>query len=122
MTKVLFIIKDRTNQYGSSFGLVNSAAFTAEALQDILEDVKTKVVTVTDGNSIDKEVHLYKPDIVIIEAIWVTPAKIEELCKLYKKTTWIVIVHSKAPFLAVEGNAMQWMFEYKDIAEKLKLL
>jgi hypothetical protein len=78
--------------------------------------VGAKVVDVVDGNFIDKEVSQYKPDFVMLEALWVTPDKIRELLKLHKRVEWIVRIHSKAPFLAMEGIAFEWLNEYKKIA------
>ena len=109
--KVLFICKDRG--YGSSFGLFLSAQFVVKALQ--MEGIEAKVVSVVDGNSIDKEVHQYKPTDVIIEALWVTPLKIKELVKLHPKVKWVVRVHSEIPFIANEGISFEWMFEYQKV-------
>lgn len=72
MTKILFICKKRSKLSGASFGLFNSAKFVAEALSKKFE---TKVVAVVDNNNIDFETHSFKPDIVIIEALWVVPSK-----------------------------------------------
>ena len=78
--KILFILKKRyyhaTNI--NSYGLINSATEIANFLET-LPGINTKVVKVVDGNSIDKEVHDYRPDIVIIEALWVTGDKLKEL-------------------------------------------
>jgi hypothetical protein len=51
--------------------------------------------------------------------LWVTPAKMRELVELkkYKNINWYVRLHSKVPFLAIEGIAMKWIVEYHDIEE-----
>lgn len=121
MIRLLLICKRRNigYTYGVPFGLLNSARFVSEALARY-EDVVSKVVDVIDGNSIDREVHLYRPTHVVLEALWVTPAKVEELLKLWPKVKWIVRGHSKAPFIAMEGIAMEWIGEYAKLANKYK--
>lgn len=86
-------------------GLSNSANFVADALHRIY-DIDTKVVTCIDGNSIDREVHLFKPNVCFIEAIWVTVPKMQELAKLHPKVMFVIRVHSKTTFLSNEGEAI----------------
>lgn len=117
--KVLFICKTRNlGNYKIPFGLLNSAKFVAEAIGAY--GVETKVADVIDGNAINKEVHQYKPTHVMLEAIWVTPDKIKELVKLHKHVQWVIRIHSKAPFLAMEGVAFEWLNKYKQIARDNK--
>lgn len=109
---VLFIVKKRSDcgpySYGSaSFGLSNSAQFVANALEG--KGVKAKVLEAIDGNCIDRLVYEYKPKVVVIEAIWVTPDKLEEVVKLHPKVRFYVRIHSKGPFLAIEGVAFDWL-------------
>ena len=89
MTRALFICKHRTDSYSStydysygSFGLMNSAIFIVNYLTSI--HVQSKLSVVVDANSIDREVSLYSPTHVIIEALYVTPTKMEELLKIKK--------------------------------------
>ncbi len=116
MKKVLFILKRKsdyttpTTSPGLSTGLYNSASFVNDVLVDL--GVESKMVVVIDGNSIDREVYLYKPTHVIIEALWVTPTKFSELVRLHPKVTWIIRLHSELPFLANEGMALDWLGEY----------
>jgi hypothetical protein len=49
---------------------------------------------------------------VIIEALWVTPAKFSILQKLHPSVKWIVRLHSEMPFMAGEGIAMDWIADY----------
>jgi hypothetical protein len=111
--KILFILKERF--YGSSdssYGLINSSNGIKDFLVDKRYDVK--VVTVIDYNGIDKEVYNYKPDIVIIEALWVTGTKIKELSELprYKNIKWIIRVHSDMSFLCTETMALTYINDY----------
>lgn len=110
--RVLFILKLRQVSGGlgkelKSAGLSNSARYVQEMLQR--NGFETKLVQVVDNNQIDREVTAFKPDIVIIEALWVVPPKFEILKKLHPTVRWIVRLHSELPFLAHEGNAMDWI-------------
>jgi hypothetical protein len=115
--KVLFILKERIS-YGISYGLRNSATFVSEALDGI--GYCSKVVTVLDGNGVDAEIYKFKPDVAIIEALWVTPEKLAELAAKYPKTKFIVRLHSAFPFLQMEGIAMPWIQTYLGYSRKLK--
>jgi len=126
-TRVLFICKKRKHPYElsesendnsikgekmlKSSGLLNSAKFVSDMLNE--NGVESKVVDVVDNNSIDKEVHIFKPDYVIIEALWVVPEKFAVLTKLHPKVKWIIRLHSEIPFLANEGIAFDWIYEYQ---------
>lgn len=125
--KVLFILKKRMMtteedtvlhkesrpyfQYCISSGLRNSAAFVVDMLNKSGK-VDAKLVEVVDNNCIDREVTLYKPTHVIIEAYWVVPEKFEVLNRLHPKVKWIIRNHSELPFLANEGIAMDWTMKY----------
>jgi hypothetical protein len=71
-----------------------------------------KMVIVNDNNDIDREVTSYKPDTVIIEALWVTPEKFGVLTKLHPNVKWVVRLHSEIPFLAMEGISIEWIKKY----------
>jgi glycosyltransferase involved in cell wall biosynthesis len=117
--KILFILK-RREDYNSdvhytrslSTGLSNSAGFMDTMLKDMGYDSAVEVVI--DNNCIDKVVTAHKPSVVIIEALWVVPEKFKVLTKLHPDVKWIVRLHSELPFIASEGNAMQWIAEYAD--------
>lgn len=120
MTKVLFILKHREvlytdeDGYGSygtlQSGLWNSANFVCDML--LTQGFDSKIVHVLDNNCIDREVTQFKPDIVIIEALWVVPEKFEILQKLHPKIRWVIRNHSRIPFVANEGIAMEWFLKY----------
>jgi hypothetical protein len=112
--KILFILKKRTS-YGAytagfSSGLYNSAKFAADMLS--AAGYTVKLVEVVDNNSIDHEVSVFRPQIVIIEALWVVPSKFPVLIALHPTVTWIVRIHSEAAFLAQEGIAIDWISKY----------
>ena len=110
--KILFITCDRVKiEYGITSGLYNSAKFVVDYLSTFMD---AKLVSVTDGNGIDKVVTEFNPDIVVLEALWVSPLKLNELVNIprHKNRKWIVRIHSKAPFLANEGVALKWIYEY----------
>jgi len=114
--RVLFICKYRPHiSYGEgTYGLKNSALFVSLALQR--KGIESKVVTVIDNNCIDREVYNYQPTHVIIEAFWVVPEKFHILCQKYPNIKWVVRSHSKIPFIANEGVAMDWTARYLEIS------
>ena len=115
MKRILFIAKKGQRYsgsygYGTSSGLLNSAMFVVDMLHTC--GIDAKLVHVVDNNSIDREVTQYQPDVVVIEALWVVPRKFDVLARLHPLVQWVVRIHSEVPFLAQEGMAMQWLFEY----------
>jgi hypothetical protein len=113
--RLLFILKKRSS-YGVSYGLVNSCAFICNALKKT--GMECKVVEVVDNNCIDREVHLYKPTHVSVDALWVVPEKFNVLLKKYPNVKWDVRIHSKIPFLANEGIAFEWLYGYEKVSSK----
>lgn len=116
MKKVLFVIHKRIDSYGIPIGLVNSAKFIVNALISL--GIDAKLVSVDDNNGIDREVSLYKPTHVVIEALWVIPDKFDVLLPLHPKIQWLVRIHSKTPFLSMEGVAIDWIKKYDQKAKK----
>lgn len=116
--KVLFLLKKNHdysyNHHTAKSGLSNSALLTAESLHEKF-DVEYKVSTVVDANSIDKELFHYKPDYCVIEALFVTPLKLQEIQSLHSGVIFIIRIHSKISFLASEGIALEWIKEYVNI-------
>lgn len=115
MKKILFILKKRNIYSNNSYsnidsGLYNSVIFVNEMLNK--NNVDSKVIQVNDNNEIDKYCFQYKPNVVIIEALWVVPEKFEILQKLHPNITWIIRLHSELPFLANEGVAIDWIKGY----------
>ena len=117
MSRVLFILKRRPDydpkvhtQLGLSTGLYNSAKFMNDMLLE--QGIESHLEVVEDFNRIDRQVWLYRPTHVILEAIWVLPAKITELQRLHPNVKWVIRVHSEMPFLAGEGNALDWIGDY----------
>lgn len=118
MKKCLFVLRhseQKVRYSHGSFGLSNSASFIVNRLNKI--GYEAKVVAVNDNNQIDKEVRAFKPDYIFIEALWVVPEKFYELLRIYRKPEWVIRVHSKGPFLAMEGIAFEWLNRYKIVAE-----
>ena len=112
--KVLFILKKRqtshTGYASVSSGLLNSARFVSDMLNK--NGIESHLVEVTDNNCIDREVTKFKPTHVIVEALWVVPQKFEVLTKLHPNVQWIIRLHSDISFLANEGIAIEWVYEY----------
>ena len=116
--RVLFILK-RNEGYsqGKRSGLLNSTRFVADGIASAT--IETSVVEVQDNNDIDREVTRYKPDLVIIEALWVVPEKFRVLKRLHPRVEWAVHIHSNVPFLALEGIAVEWLKGYSDLGVKV---
>ena len=117
MTKVLFILKRREDfnegvhtSIGLQTGLYNSANFMNNMLND--HGIDSKLVVVIDNNDIDREVSKYRPDVVMIEALWVVPSKFAILAQLHPRVKWVIRIHSEMPFMAGEGIAMDWIGDY----------
>lgn len=121
MAKIQFILKQREayysgeDDYSCGYGLLHSGLFnSANFVCDMLVSLgyEAEIVHVIDNNCIDKEVTRFNPDIVIIEAFWVVPEKFDVLCKLHPNVKWIIRNHSRLPFLANEGIAIDWALKY----------
>jgi len=117
VTRVLFILKRREdfnpvkhNPMGLSTGLYNSASYIVNMLN--YKGVHAKLDVAIDNNCIDRLVTQFKPTHVVVEAMWVTPAKFAELVPLHPTVKWIVRLHSETPFIAGEGMAMNWLGDY----------
>jgi hypothetical protein len=113
--RILFLLKKQhsyscENSNYCSSGLLNSAKFVVDMLLDA--GIEAYIKEVIDNNDIDREVTQVRPDVVIIEALWVVPEKFDILQKLHPNVEWIVRMHSDIPFLAGEGVAMDWIFGY----------
>lgn len=111
--KILFICK-QNETYGfkqlynrKNSGLFNSTKFVSDALK--AHHIHSEVIQVTDNNDIDREVTKFRPNIVVLEALWVVPEKFDELMRLHPKVKWFVHLHSNIPFLAMEGIAVDWI-------------
>lgn len=119
--KILFLLRSNYN-YGApptvKAGLFNSVEFLSKALREHA-NVETQVRICQDGNSIDREVHTYKPNLCVLDAIWVTPTKMAEVQKLHKSVIFIIRIHSKIPFLATEGMSLAWVKEFIKIPNVL---
>lgn len=117
--KLLFLLK--TNQeYGNTIqpsksGLRNSAKFVVDAINDF-KGIHATIDFCRDGNDIDRKLRLHKPDICVIEAVWVSPSKLKEIIGLYPHIKFITRVHSKIAFLSMEGNAIEWLKEYERLS------
>ena len=115
--RILFILK-RRHDYGHhhhhadglSTGLFQSVRFIVKMLTDLGYDARMEVVI--DNNDIDREVTKHKPDLCIIEALWVVPEKFDILKRLHPKVRWMVRLHSDVAFIANEGIAMGWIHGY----------
>lgn len=117
--RILFLLKNQLisgggySAPGRSSGLYHSARFVCEMLANELGHT-CKLVVVLDNNAIDREVAQFRPDVCVIEALWVIPEKFQKLHRLHPNVTWVVRNHSAFPFLAQEGIAVDWLLRYSD--------
>ncbi len=115
---ILFILK-KFHGYGcgadhpTSNGLTKSATFVVEMLREQGHNAILEIAI--DQNSIDRIVTRHRPDRVVLEAIWVTPAKLRELKRLHPHIRWTVRIHSEIPFLANEGSSIEWTTAYMEM-------
>lgn len=100
-----------------STGLKTSAEFVVNML--LAEGIRAKLVEAKDQNSIQALVTQYQPTKVILEAIWVTPVKMQELVAANPKVRWTVRVHSQLPFLSNEGMAIGWIDAYMKLGVEI---
>lgn len=117
--KILFILKTNATSGGSATsksGLTHSAQFIVEAIGKFL-GVKASIVQVKDQNDVFQAIAQNFPDIVIIEAVWITPEKLQELVDKFPLTRFITKIHSRIPFIAMEGNLVDWIKKYQVISE-----
>ena len=121
--RVLFCLKWREQPYGCGYGwggengglplssgLYNSARLVAEMLR--AAGYAADVVHVVDGNAIHCEIVKFDADIVVIEAFWCPPYKFDDLHRACPNVQFIVRNHSETAFLAGEGSAFGWSYEY----------
>ncbi len=114
MKSYLFIVKSGES-YGGGYrppgGLLNSARFVVDMLN--AAGVPAALEQAIDNNDIDRLVTEHRPDVVIVEALWVVPEKFDVLKKLHPNVAWIVRLHSELAFLATEGIAFEWISGYQ---------
>lgn len=96
--------------WGLSSGLLNSVLFIVDMLR--ASGVNAEMVQVDDGNGIDREIAQRGPNVVILESLWVEPAKVRELARLHQGVRFLVRTHSEIPFMANEGIASLWLHDY----------
>lgn len=112
--RILFVCHKNTIYGVSSYhrrssGLYNSTNFIVKGLRSL--GVHAEIIEVRDNNCIDREVHCFKPDVCVIEALWVVPEKFAVLKRLHPKVKWFIHMHSGVPFLAQEGMACGWLID-----------
>lgn len=128
-TPILFLLKRRNTVWNSddhyaselSSGLLNSVRFITRMIDKNFGCCQPYLEQVPDANAIDRAVTLVKPQVVIIEALWITPEKLSELCRIHPSVKWIVRLHSEVPFLANEGIAMDWLNRYVQISSRVMI-
>lgn len=101
-----------------SSGLYNSTSFIVQSLQ--ARGIDAELIEVHDNNDIDREVTRFKPDAVVLEAVWVVPDKFDILKRLHPRVQWFVHLHSQMPFLSLESMAFGWLID--SVAKGVKMI
>jgi len=96
-----------------STGLKTSARLVVDMLN--AHGIYAVLAEAKDQNSIQDLVTKYDAKRVILEAIWVTPQKMQELADANLTVYWTVRVHSEIPFLANEGMSLTWLSAYSKL-------
>lgn len=97
-------------------GLSNSQLLLAEGLINFCE---AEVIEVGCKNELSFEIKFRHPDVVIIQALWMSWEDLNALMHTYPRTKFYVHIHSQIPFLATENTAMQFIWEYDQIGVEL---
>lgn len=100
-----------------STGLKLSAQLVVDMLT--AEGFNVRLVEAKDQNSIQALISMYEPERVVLEAIWVTPGKMQELVAANPNVKWVVRVHSELTFLANEGMALAWLSAYMKLGVEI---
>jgi hypothetical protein len=120
---VLFVLKSRDrswnpdNKYSKgSSGLLNSARFVSDML--INNGMKSEVVIIENNkNHLELKLREFNPDIVILEAIWLSYDNLKILAEnaRHKNRKWVIRCHSEFPFIASEGAILSPFLKYGNI-------
>lgn len=114
--RLLFIVKQKQGKslwvdpLNKKSGLSNAVETLVNALDESGIDVHLREAV--DKNCLHRLITEVKPSVVIIEAYWVNPGKIQLLKTYFPDVHWIVRNHSEVPFLATEGVSGGWNCEY----------
>jgi hypothetical protein len=110
---LLFCLKVREGYWGGfdlSSGLLNSVGFLVDMLNSL--GVSAKLQQFKNNNEIDAAIKAFNPTNVILEAFWVVPTKVAQLQALYPRISFALRNHSETPFVAHEGIAVEWVYQY----------
>jgi len=118
MPRILFVLKRREDfdpdkhvELSQQCGLYNSIKYVHDML--LSNGFESQLSICIDNNCINGYIYKLKPDIVIVEALWVVPSKIRLLQSMYPNIKWIIRLHSAIPFLSVESSqSMKWLADY----------
>jgi hypothetical protein len=106
----LFVIKKYQANSGYNQGS-NSLKIATQFIVDMLlqEGHKAALAEADNQNFIGNLIDQYVPSIVILEALWVTPAAMAALMFQYPKVRFVIRINSEVPFLASEGIGVEWI-------------
>lgn len=116
MKKVLFACKNnerfkRNTKTSVNSGLFNGCQMVVNAL-NTEQIAAAKIINCVGERDLIAEIEKFKPDVVVVQALWFNPAMLEGLSK-FSNTKFICHIHSNIPFLALESEAMHYLCAYK---------
>lgn len=116
--KILFVLKDPNAPINAYSNESNTGIFvSARLLKAMLEDkfnCTTDLIFITSVDQIKTEVTAFRPNVVFIEAYWVSPEDFSDLTTRFPNVRWVVRNHSATPFLSLEDTVVDWSLRYMD--------
>lgn len=108
-------VKQNKTRVGS--GLYNGVNLITRAL--VQRGLDIGVVEISKATQLSDEIERHKPNLVIVQALWLDPDEIEQLKKKFRKVKFACHLHSNIPFLSIEGKAMEYCHRYAKMGVKI---
>lgn len=114
--KILTLIRRSIYAAVRPCALENNAISSANYInREMSRFAEVVVAYCNDSDDIGHHISIHSPDVVVLEAIWAEPAKIEALKQEYPGIRWIVRIHSDTTTLCSEWHTFDYLREYTKI-------
>lgn len=115
---VLFVLKNNVRFQKQNTTKTQSGLFNGT--MQIINGIKTQgidahVTHLSETNNISVQIKKHCASIVVIEALWAEPEKLQALIQRHPGVKFYCHLHSKTPFIALESPAMRYIVEYGKI-------